>query len=108
MATERLTIVAAMALVSYVLRVVPQLLLTGWSFPASWDRYLRLLAYALVAGIVSVALYISAGNVDMAAVPRRTIALAVAVFVTVKMRSAVTGMLIGTAIVLLLSWYTRG
>src|ERR1041384_7645917 len=48
-APERLTIVAAMALVSYALRVVPQLLLTGWSFPASWDRYLRLLAYALVA-----------------------------------------------------------
>ena len=108
MAPERLTIVAAMALVSYALRVVPQLLLTGWSFPASWDRYLRLLAYALVAGIVSVALYLSAGNFDAAQAPRRTLALAIAVFVTVKTRSAVTGMLVGTVVVLLLSWYTRG
>ena len=97
-----------MALVSYALRVVPQLLLTGWSFPPSWDRYLRLLAYALVAGIVSVALYLNAGKFDAAEAPRRTLALAIAVFVTVKTRSAVTGMLVGTVIVLLLSWYTRG
>ena len=108
MAPERLTIVAAMALLSYALRVVPQLLLTGWSFPASWDRYLRLLAYALVAGIVSVALYLSAGHFDASAAPRRTLALAVAVLVTVKTRSAVTGMLVGTVVVLLLSWYVHG
>jgi branched-subunit amino acid transport protein len=108
MAPDRLTIVAGMALVSYALRVVPQLLLTGWSFPASWDRYLRLLAYALVAGIVSVALYLTAGNFDAAAAPRRTLALAIAVLVTVKTRSAVTGMLTGTVAVLLLSWYASG
>ncbi len=107
MASERLTIVAAMALVSYLLRVVPQIVLTGWSFPAAWDRYLRLLAYALVAGIVSVALYLSAGHLDVAAVPRRSLALAIAVFVTVKTRSAVTGMIIGTVVVLFISWYAR-
>ncbi|HEY1374217.1 MAG TPA: AzlD domain-containing protein [Candidatus Binatia bacterium] len=107
MAPERLTIVAAMAVASYALRVVPQILLTGWSFPASWDRYLRLLAYALVAGIVSVALYLSAGHLDAAAVPRRTLALAIAVFVTVKTRSAVTGMIIGTVVILFISWSAR-
>ena len=105
MAPERLTIILGMALLSYALRVVPQMLLTGWSFPAAWDRYLRLLAYALVAGIVSVALYLTAGHFDPAAAPRRTLALAIAVLVTVKTRSAVTGMLVGTVVVLLLSWY---
>ncbi len=108
MAPERLTIVAAMAVLSYALRAGPQLLLTGWSFPESWDRYLRLLAYALVAGIVSVALYLSGGLFDASAAPRRTLALGVAVLVTVKTRSAVTGMIVGTAVVLLLSWYARG
>jgi branched-subunit amino acid transport protein len=95
-----MTIILGMALVSYALRVVPQILLTGWSFPAAWDRYLRLLAYALVAGIVSAALYLSAGHFEAAAAPRRTLALAVAVLVTVKTRSAVTGMLVGTVVVL--------
>jgi branched-subunit amino acid transport protein len=103
-----MTIILGMAIVSYALRVVPQILLTGWSFPPSWDRYLRLLAYALVAGIVSVALYLSAGHLDVAAVPRRTLALAIAVFVTVKTRSAVTGMIIGTVAMLLISWYAPG
>lgn len=108
MAPGRLIIVVGMALVSYALRVVPQLLLTGWSFPESWDRYLRLLAYALVAGIVATALYLTAGNFDAAAAPRRTLALALAVFISYKTRSAVTGMIVGTIAVLLLSWYTGG
>jgi len=73
MAPTRLMIVLGMALVSYPLRVVPQILLTGWSFPPSWDRYLRLLAYALVAGIVATALYLTNGNFDAAAAPRRTV-----------------------------------
>jgi branched-subunit amino acid transport protein len=107
MAPERLTIILGMALVSYALRVVPQILLTGWSFPASWDRYLRLLAYALVAGIVATALYLTNGNFDAAAAPRRTVALALAVLVTAKTKSAVTGMLVGTVVVLLLSWYLQ-
>jgi branched-subunit amino acid transport protein len=107
MAPGRLIIVFGMALVSYALRVVPQLLLTGWSFPESWDRYLRLLAYALVAGIVATALYLTNGSFDAAAAPRRTVALALAVFVSYKTRSAVTGMLVGTVVVLLLSWYLQ-
>jgi branched-subunit amino acid transport protein len=103
MAPGTMTIILGMALVSYALRVVPQILLTGWSFPPAWDRYLRLLAYALVAGIVSVALYLTAGHFDPAAAPRRTIALTIAVLVTMKTRSAVTGMLIGTVVVLVLT-----
>ena len=62
MAASRLAIIAAMALVSYALRVMPQLLLAGWSFPPAWDRYLRYLAYALVAGIVSATLFLASGR----------------------------------------------
>jgi branched-subunit amino acid transport protein len=103
MAPERLTIIAGMALVSYALRAVPQILLTGWSFPPSWDRYLRYLAYALVAGIVATALYLTAGHFDAAAAPRRTLALAISVIIAAKTRSAVTGMLVGTIVVLALA-----
>jgi branched-subunit amino acid transport protein len=35
------------------------------------------------------------------------VALALAVFVSYKTRSAVTGMLVGTVVVLLLSWYLQ-
>ena len=108
MAPERLTIIAGMALVSYALRVVPQILLTGWSFPAAWDRYLRYLAYALVAGIVATALYLTGGKLDAAAAPRRTLALAISVVIAAKTRSAVTGMVVGTVVVLLLSWHDGG
>jgi branched-subunit amino acid transport protein len=100
----RLAIIVGMALVSYALRVVPQLLLTGWSFPPAWDRYLRYLAYALVASIVSTTLFISAGHFDAAPAPRRLIALAIAVAIAMLTRSAVAGMFTGTVIALLLSW----
>lgn len=103
MAPPRLTIIVGMGLVSYALRVVPQLVLTGWSFPAAWDRYLRYLAYGLVASIVSTTLYLSGGRFDAAAAPRRSLALIVAVAVAVKTRSAVVGMFTGMMVLLLLS-----
>jgi branched-subunit amino acid transport protein len=105
MAEPRLAVVVGMALVSYALRVVPQLLLTGWSFPAAWDRYLRYLAYGLVAGIVSATLFLTRGSFDAAAAPRRAIALAIAVAIAALTRSAVLGMLTGTVATLLLSWF---
>ena len=108
MVSSRLMIVVGMGLVSYALRVVPQLLLTGWSFPPAWDRYLRYLAYALVASIVSTTLYLSGGRFDAAAAPRRTIALAIAVSIAALTRSAVLGMLTGTVATLLLSWFGAG
>jgi len=101
----RLAIIVGMALVSYALRVVPQLLLTGWSFPPAWDRYLRYLAYALVASIVSTTLFISGGQFDAAPAPRRLIALAIAVAIAMLTRSAVAGMLTGTVVALLLAWF---
>jgi branched-subunit amino acid transport protein len=95
-----------MAFVTYALRIVPQLLLSGWSFPPAWDRYLRYLAYGLVASIVSTTLFISSGSFAAAAAPRRLIALAIAVAIAALTRSAVAGMFTGTAVVLLLSWLT--
>jgi branched-subunit amino acid transport protein len=108
MAPSRLTIILGMALVSYALRVVPQLLLSGWSFPPAWDRYLRYLAYGLVASIVSTTLFMSAGRFDAAAAPRRLIALAIAVVIAAWTRNAVAGMFTGTAVALLLSWLAVG
>lgn len=105
MAPSRLTIVVGMALVSYALRVVPQLLLTGWSFPPAWDRYLRYLAYAMVASIVSTTLYLTGARFDAGAAPRRSLALVVAVLVASLTRSALTGMLVGTVVTLLLSHF---
>ena len=106
MAPTRLTIIVGMALVSYALRVVPQLLLTGWSFPPAWDRYLRYLAYALVASIISTTLFLSGAHFDVAAAPRRLIALAIAVAVAMLTRNAAAGMFAGTVVALLLSWFT--
>ncbi len=103
MAPARLTIIVGMGLVSYALRVVPQILLTGWSFPAAWDRYLRYLAYALVASIVSTTLLLSGAHLDAAAAPRRLIALTIAVSIAMWTRNAAAGMFAGTVIALLLS-----
>jgi len=105
MAPARLTIIVGMALVSYALRAVPQLLLTGWSFPPAWDRYLRYLAYALVASIVSTTLFLSGGRFEAAPAPRRMIALAIAVGVAMLKRNAAIGMFTGTVVALLLLWF---
>ncbi len=105
MAPARLTIIVGMALVSYALRAVPQILLTGWSFPPAWDRYLRYLAYALVASIVSTTLFLSGGRFEAAPAPRRMIALAIAVGVAMLTRNAAIGMFTGTVVALLLLWF---
>jgi branched-subunit amino acid transport protein len=105
MAPARLTIIVGMALVSYALRAVPQLLLTGWSFPPAWDRYLRYLAYGLVASIVSTTLFLSGGRFEAAPAPRRMIALVIAVGVAMLTRNAAIGMFTGTVVALFLSWF---
>jgi branched-subunit amino acid transport protein len=105
MAPARLTIIVGMGLVSYALRAAPQLLLTGWSFPAAWDRYLRYLAYALVASIVSTTLLLSGTRLEVAAAPRRMFSLAIAVAVAMLTRNAAVGMFTGTVVALLLSWF---
>jgi branched-subunit amino acid transport protein len=98
-------IIVAMGLVSYALRLAPQVLLVGWKFPASVERYLRYLAYALVVSIISTSLFISAGSFAGAAAPRRSLALAVAIAVAALTRSVLAGMLTGTVMALVLSWW---
>jgi branched-subunit amino acid transport protein len=48
-------------------------------------------------------LFMSAGHLDVAAAPRRAIALALTIYIAHKTKSAVTGMLAGAALVLILS-----
>ena len=98
-------VIVAMGLVSYALRLAPQALLVGWNFPAAVERYLRYLAYALVVSIISTSLFVAAGRFAEAAAPRRALALAVAIAVAALTRSVLAGMLTGTVIALLLSWW---
>lgn len=99
-----LAIIVAMGLASYALRIAPQVLLVGWKFPASVERYLRYLAYALVVSIISISLFVAAGRFAGAAAPRRSLALAIAIAVTALTKSVLTGMLTGTAVALALAW----
>jgi len=98
-------IIVAMGLVSYALRLAPQVLLVGREFPASVDRYLRYLAYALVVSIISTSLFVSAGRFDGGAAPRRSLALAIAIVVATLTRSVLAGMLTVTVVALVLSWW---
>jgi branched-subunit amino acid transport protein len=93
-----------MAVATYLLRVIPQLVAVVQKFPAAADRYLKYLAYALVVSTISISLFITEGRFDEPAAPRRLIALAIAVAIATITRNALAGMLTGTAIALLLSW----
>ena len=105
MGATSVAIIVGMALVSYALRLAPQVLLIGWKFPDSVDRYLRYLAYALVVSIISTSLFVAAGRFAGAAAPRRALALAIAIIVAAVTRSTLAGMLTGTGVALLLSWW---
>jgi len=94
-----------MALATYLLRVIPQLIAAVQNFPAAADRYLKYVAYALVVSTVSISLFVTGGRFDSPAAPRRLIALAIAVAIATITRNALAGMLTGTAIALLLSWF---
>lgn len=104
----RVAIIAGMSLVTYVLRVVPQLIFLDSKFPAVADRYLRYLAYALVVSIISTSLFLSGGRFDSGAAPGRAIALLIAMAVAIKTRSTLAGMMSGTVVALLLSWLATG
>ncbi|MFQ5684247.1 MAG: AzlD domain-containing protein [Candidatus Binatia bacterium] len=93
-----------MGLVTYLVRVIPQLLLVGRSFPEVFDRYLRYLAYAFITSIVSNSLFLSAQRFDTGAAPYRGIALVGAMLIALWSRSIVTGMLFGTLLVVGLTW----
>ena len=104
MAFSRIELIFILGLWALVLRAVPQLFLVGKSFPETWDRLLRYLSYALLCGLISVTLFMTGASFEAQAAPYRGVALAVTIAVAYKTKSPVTGMVVGTTLVLLFSW----
>jgi branched-subunit amino acid transport protein len=104
MAFSRVELILILGLSALVLRALPQMFLVGKSFPETWDRLLRYISYALLCALISITLFMSGARFEMQAAPYRGIALAVTILIAYKTKSAVTGMLVGTALVLLFSW----
>lgn len=104
MDATRVLIVVGMGLVTYLIRVTPQVLMPGRSFPEALDRYLRYLSYALVVSVISISLFLSGARFEAEAAPQRSFALVAAIVVALLTKSSLIGMLAGTAVVLALSW----
>ncbi len=100
----RIAIIVGMGLVTYLIRVIPQLFFVGRSFPEAVDRFLRYLAYALIASIISTSLFLTGARFEAAAAPWRTVALLVAVLVASRSGRPLLGMLTGTLLALTLPW----
>lgn len=104
MEITRLQIILIMGFMALAMRALPQLFLAGQQFPEAWDRWLRYVSYGLISSIISVTLFVSASQVETSAAPRRALALLVAVMIARATGSAVTGMLIGALLTLLIGW----
>jgi branched-subunit amino acid transport protein len=100
----RFEIILIMGLMAYGARALPQLYLIGKQFPRDWDRLLRYLSYGLICSIISTTLFITGGRFESHAAPPRGMALMVAIFIAYRTKSAVTGMIVGTGLILLISW----
>ena len=103
MEATRLVIILIMGLLAFAARALPQIFFSGRTFPPAWDRFLRYLSYALICSIVSTTLFMSGGRFESDEVTHRAVALMVTIVVAQRTKSAVTGMLIGAALVSLLS-----
>jgi branched-subunit amino acid transport protein len=103
MEITRLQIILIMGLMAFAVRALPQLFFVGRSFPESLDRWLRYVSYALICSIISVTLFMSGGQLEAASAPRRALALALTLYVAHKTGSAVSGMIAGACLVLILS-----
>ncbi len=104
MDTTRITIIVGMGLVSYLIRVAPQLFLGGRSFSNAFERYLRYLSYALIASIISTSLFLAGPRFEAASAPHRAFALFAAVLVASWSKKPLLGMLIGTLLALAIPW----
>ena len=100
----RVTVILVMGALAYAGRVLPQILLVGQKFPEAWDRLLRYLSYAFICGIISNILFVSGGRFASEAAPHRAVALVLAIFVAYRTKSAMTGMIVGTTFIVMLSW----
>jgi branched-subunit amino acid transport protein len=103
MEITRSQIILIMGLMAFAMRALPQLLLVGEKFPVALDRWLRYVSYGLICSIVSVTLFMSGAALETAAAPRRALALIVAVLIAHKTKSAVTGMIVGAFVALVLA-----
>ena len=103
MEITRLQIIFIIGLLAFAVRALPQMFFVGEKFPEAWDRWLRYLSYGFICSIISVTLFMSGGAVESAAAPRRAVALAFAIVIAYKSKSAVTGMIAGAVLVLVLS-----
>ena len=103
MEITRLQIIFIMGLMAFAVRAAPQVFFVGEKFPEAWDRWLRYLSYAFICSIVTVTLFLSGARFETAAAPRRAVALAFAILIAYKTKSAVTGMIAGAVLVMILS-----
>jgi branched-subunit amino acid transport protein len=104
MEITRLQIIFIIGLMAFAVRAVPQIFFVGEKFPEAWDRWLRYLSYGFICSIISVTLFMSGARIETSAAPRRAIALAFAILIAYKTKSAVTGMIAGALLVSVLSW----
>jgi branched-subunit amino acid transport protein len=104
MEITRIQIILIMGLMAFAVRALPQLFFAGRKFPEVWDCWLRYVSYGLICSIISVTLFMQGGHLETAAAPRRALALAVTVVIAHKTKSAVSGMIAGAVLVLILSW----
>jgi len=100
---SRFQIILIMGLMAFAVRALPQILFVGGKFPEALDRWLRYVSYAFICSIISITLFMSGARFEADAAPRRGLALALAVFIAHKTKSAVTGMIAGVLLVLILS-----
>jgi branched-subunit amino acid transport protein len=100
----RIVIILIMGLMAFTVRAMPQIFFVGQKFPEAWDRLLRYLSYAFICSIISVTLFLTGAKFEIQLAPYRGAALLVTIIIAHKTKSAVTGMIIGTIVLLLLGW----
>jgi branched-subunit amino acid transport protein len=103
-AITRFQIILIMGFMALAMRGLPQLFFAGRRFPETWDCWLRIVSYGLICSIISVTLCVSGSLVETSAAPRRALALFVAAMIARRTGSAVTGMIAGVLLTLLVGW----
>lgn len=101
----RVAVIIVMGALAYAVRALPQVLFVGRKFPEAWDRLLRYLSYAFVCSIISMILFTRDARFEATAAPYRALALIAAIFIAHLTKSPVAGMVVGTILVLVLSWF---
>jgi branched-subunit amino acid transport protein len=101
---SRLTTIFIMGVLAYGARVLPQVLFVAKEFPEAWDRYLRYISYAFICSIIATTLFMTNARFESGPAPSRAAALIATILIARLSKSAVTGMFIGTILVLFLSW----